>query len=488
MSTDQTISPTAAPPQPAWARLRRHPFAPLLVLLAATFMFVLDFFIVNVALPAVQTDLSASSGAIEWVVAGYGLTLAVGLVTAGRLGDRYGRRRMFALGLALFTLASAACGVAPDATTLVIARLAQGLSAALLSPQVLSIVGVTYDGEARLKALSAYGLVMGLAAVGGQLIGGALVQLDVLGLDWRACFLINVPIGLAALALTPSLVPESRAAGASRPDLAGTVLLTAGLTAIVLPLVEGRQHDWPAWTWLSLAAAPLLLGAFVAHQRWLSRRGGAPLVPPALFRARAVSAGLGTQLALWCGQASFFLVLALYLQQGRGLDALDAGLVFTVLAATYLLASLRAPALTMRFGRALPGVGALTLVAGHAALALALAAGGTHVALVGLLPGLLLVGAGMGLCITPLVTTVLSTVEPASAGATSGLLSTMQQVGGAVGVAVIGVVFFGSAVHGAGHAFELSELLLAGLALVTAALSRLLPRAAGAAGARQPRA
>ena len=446
------------------------------VVLSGTFMVVLDFFIVNVAMPAMQADLRASSGAVEWVVAGYGLTFATLLITAGRLGDQVGRRRMFSIGLGLFTVASAACGLAPSATALVVARLVQGVAAALLSPQVLSIIGVAYTGAERVRALSIYGIVLGLAAVGGQLVGGVLVQSDVAGLAWRSCFLINVPIGVAALALAPRLVPESRAERASRLDVAGTALVTATLTAVVLPLVEGRQHGWPLWTWLSLAAAPALLAAFATHQRAVSRRGGAPLLDPALFCERAFSAGLFCQLVFWCGQASFFLVLALYLQLGRGLDALQAGLVFTILAAAYLAASLRAPKLTLRLGRRLLAGGALVLASGHALLAASVADVGTTGSVGLLAPALLLVGAGMGLVITPLTSTVLQALEPQRAGAAAGALSTMQQVGNAIGVAVTGVIFFGALDGGFAHAFELSLAQLAVLCVAVAGLTRLLPR------------
>ena len=411
----------ASPPS-RLARLRASRWAPLPVVLAGTFMVVLDFFIVNVAMPAMQADLHAGTGAIEWVVAGYGLTFATLLITAGRLGDQFGRRRMFAVGLGLFTLASAACGLAWSPGALVVARLVQGFAAALLSPQVLSIIGVAYTGEDRVRALSVYGIVLGLAAVGGQLVGGVLVQADVAGLGWRTCFLINVPVGLAALALALRLVPESRAGRSSRIDVAGTVLVTAGLTAIILPLVEGRRHGWPLWTWLALAAAPVLLGAFAAQQRRLARRGGVPLLDPALFRERAFSAGLLAQLVFWAGQASFFLVLALYLQLGRGLDALQAGLVFTILAVAYLVASIRAPALTARLGRRLPAIGALVLAAGHGLLAASVADVGTTGSVGLLAPALLLVGAGMGLVITPLTSTVLTSLEPQRAGAASGAL------------------------------------------------------------------
>ena len=458
-------------------------WAPLAVLLAGTFMIVLDFFIVSVAIPSMQHDLHAGSGAIEWVVAGYGLTFATLMITAGRLGDQHGRRRMFSLGLALFTLASAACGAASDPTVLVLARVVQGIGSALLAPQVLSTLGVVYTGEARIRAFGAYGVVAGLAAAGGQLIGGALVQADVLGLGWRACFLINVPVGIAALALAPRLVPETRSPGTTRLDLTGTVLVTLGLTAIILPLVEGRQHGWPAWTWICLAAAPVLLGAFAVHQRALGRRGGAPLLEGSLFAMRGFTGGLVTQVVFWSGQASFFLVLALYLQQGRGLSALGAGLVFTIAAAAYVATSTAAPGLSTRYGRRVVAVGALVLAAGHTLLLGTVAGLGTSGAVGLLMPALALIGAGMGLLITPLMTIVLAEVRPETAGVASGVLNTAQQVGNALGVAVIGVIFFGAVPHGYAHALELSLAGLAGLLIVVAALSRLLPGSVGPADA-----
>ena len=451
-------------------------WTPLPVVLAGTFMVVLDFFIVNVALPSMQSDLHASDGAIEWVVAGYALTSAVLLITAGRLGDQFGRRRVFSAGLALFTVASLACGVAASAEALVAARLLQGAAAAVLMPNVLSIIGVVYTGADRTRALTAYGLVLGLAAVSGQLIGGLLVQADIAGLSWRTCFLINVPIGLAALALAPRVVPESRNEDASRLDVAGTLLVTAGLTAVVLPLVEGRQHGWPAWTWISLAVAPLVLGAFVAHQRRLTHRGGTPMLDTTLFRQRSFSAGLLTQFTFWGGQASFFLVLALYLQAGRGLSAMTAGLVFTILAASYLAASMVSEGMLAKFGPRMLAAGALTLAAGHALLLAAVADVGVGGSIATLVPGLLVIGAGMGLVIAPLTTTILSGVDPQRAGAASGMLATTQNVGTALGVAVTGVIFFGALHGGYDHALRLSLAQLAILLVAAAALARLLPR------------
>src|SRR5438270_11585137 len=290
MTTEQNTSTLQAPPLAGLARALTGEWAPLPVVLAGTFMVVLDFFIVNVALPSMQSDLHASGGAIEWVVAGYALTSAVFLIAAARSGDQLGRRRTFLVGLSVFTLSSAACGVASSPGMLVLARLVQGTGAALVMPNVLAIIGVTYAGPRLARALGAYGLVMGVAAAGGQLIGGALVQANVAGLGWRSCFLINVPIGLAALALAPRLVPESRAQRGGRLDLTGTMLLTGVVTAIVLPLVEGRQYGWPAWTWISLALAPVILLGFAAHQRHLAGQGGEPMMAPTLFRNRAFSA------------------------------------------------------------------------------------------------------------------------------------------------------------------------------------------------------
>jgi EmrB/QacA subfamily drug resistance transporter len=475
MST-QSIS--AVGPAPSASTQTRSRWLPLPVILAGTFMVVLDFFIVNVALPSMQAHLHASSGAIEWVVAGYGLTNAVFLITGSRLGDRLGRVRVFTVGLALFTLASAGCGLAASPEVLVISRLAQGCASAMLMPNVLAIIGVLYDGADRAKALAAYGMSMGLAAVSGQLIGGILVQVNPAGLGWRSCFLINIPIGVLAVIAAPRVIPESRGEAGSL-DLAGTVLTTLGLTAIVLPLVEGRAHGWPLWTWLSLATAPVLLGGFALQQRRLAARGGTPMMPPELFRSRAVTIGLAAQLLFWSGQASFFLVLSLYLQLGRGMSALHSGLVFTILAVAYLLTSLRAPALTVSHGRRVLAAGAGLLAIGHLTLALTIADVGIGGSVLALAPGLALVGAGMGLGITPLASLIMAAAPPQHVGATSGVLSTMQNVGNAIGVAVVGVLFYGAVSHGFAGAFQVSVIALAVALTGVAALTRLIPAKVG---------
>ena len=459
-------------------------WAPLAVILCGTFVYVLDFFIVNVALPSIQRSLGASPAAIEWVVAGYGLTSAAFLVTGGRLGDHYGRKRIFCAGIGAFTVASVLCAVAPDAGFLVAARLAQGVAAAIMAPNVLSILGTTYAGPARVKAISVYGMVMGVAAVAGQLVGGLLIAANPAGLGWRVIFWVNVPVGVVALVLARRLVPESRATAGGRLDLRGAALFTAALVAIVLPLLDGRAHGWPAWSWACLAAGPVLLAVFAAHLRAMARRGGQPLLDPAIFAAPALRAGLACQVLFWCQQAASYLLLALYLQQGRGLSPVASGGVFSVLAAGYLATSFRAPALTMRFGRRVIAAGAVTAALGNAALVAALLAHAGAAPVAALFPGLFLLGAGQGLCITPLTTTVLSHADASRAGSVSGALSTAQQVGNAIGVAVSGVVFYGLLGHGDGYAaayrWSLTEMgvLLAGVA----ALTFLMPRARLATG------
>ena len=307
------------------------PWGALPVLLAGAFMVVLDFFIVNVALPSIATDLGAGESALEWVVAGYGLTFAAFLITAGRLGDVLGRRRVYAIGLILFTVASAACGLAPSPETLVIARIAQGAAGAIVMPQVLAIVGVAFRGPDYVRALSIYGVVLGLAAVGGQIIGGVLVESAI---GWRGCFLINIPVGLAALAFgADAQVPESRAEQRAPLDLIGAVTLAVGLTAILLPLIEGRQLGWPV---VDVGQPRRRAG----DRRAVRAPPGAARAPAARPRrcsaGRGFSAGLVTQFCLACAQASFFVYLALYLQMERGLSALDAGLMFAILAVAYV--------------------------------------------------------------------------------------------------------------------------------------------------------
>ncbi len=442
------------------------------IVLTGVFVAILDFFIVNVAIPTTQRDLHAGPAAIEWVVAGYALAYGSGLVLGGRLGDVFGRRRMFALGLALFTLASVACGLAPDAGSLVAARVVQGAAAAVLAPQVLAIIRTAYSGAAQARAVNAYALTMGLAAVFGQLAGGLLIQADLFGLGWRACFLINLPIGAAALAATWRVIPESRAAGAVRLDLGGAALVTLALAATLLPLIEGREQGWPVWTWVSFALAVALLLAYAR------RRHDSPLIDLALFRERAVTAGLLTNLAFSMGMAAYFLIFAMYSQEGRGLDALHAGLVFTPIGAGYLAASLLAPRLAARFGRQIIAFGGLTRAASLAVLLVAVAG---NAPIGWLVPVLAVDGVGMGLVLSPIMGTVLSRVAPQHAGGAAGALTTAQQVGGALGVGIIGIVFYSALSGGVTVAFQHGLVYLIVITLAIAALVQWLPRARAAA-------
>ena len=454
---------------------RARKWLPLAVTLTGIFMIVLDFFVVNVAIPSIQRDLHADPAAIEWVVSAYGLCYGTGLITGGRLGDLYGRRRIFLFGLAGFTAASVACGLAGDTGVLIAGRAVQGLAASLAGPQVLSLISSGYAGRERARAIVCYGVTMGLAAVFGQLIGGALIQADVAGLGWRSCFLVNVPIGLAALILAPRLVPESGGGTGARLDPAGTVLVTAALVAIVLPLVDGRQQGWPAWAWLCLACSVPILAVFAFHQTMRRRRGRDPLIDPALFADRALSAGLIAIVAFTCAMASFFVVLALYLQEGRGLSALGSGIVFSAVGAGYLATSLAPRRITGALGRQWPALGGVVMSGGYLALRFTVAHVGTGGETAALIPALLLAGLGMGMLMAPLMTVALAGVRR-NTGAASGLLNTAVQVGNSIGVAVVGVVFFGSLPGGFAHAFGGALDWLAASPLAVTALVQLLPR------------
>jgi EmrB/QacA subfamily drug resistance transporter len=453
----------------------------MLVLLAGIFMAILDFFIVNVAIPSIQRDLHASPATIQFIVAGFALAYGAGLIVGGRCGDIFGRRRMFVVGMALFTASSAACGVAPNATFLVIGRVCQGLSAALMSPQVLTIMGAAYQGEARARAINAYGVTMGIAAVFGQLIGGLLIQADIFGLSWRACFLINVPIGIVAIALAPRFVPESRAPGRPRVDLGGMILVSLALAAVVLPLIEGREEGWPLWAWLCLAVSVPLFALFAAYEHRVPLRGGSPLIDLNLFRERAFTVGLLTQLLFFTGMASFFLVFALYIQLGRGLSPLDSGLLFSAIGAGYMATSTTARKVAAKLGRQVIALGGLLRMVGLGLLLLTMAAIGVTGHTTWFIPALIIDGAGMGLAVAPLVSTVLSRITPQHAGAASGVLSTGQQIGSAAGVAIIGIIFYGALPASPGlndytNAFRFSLVYLIGVGLTLAVLVQFLPR------------
>jgi MFS family permease len=448
---------------------------PLAVLLTGIFLIVLDFFVVNVALPSVQRDLDADTTALQWLVAGYALTFGGLLLVSSRIADRWGRRRMFVLGTGLFVLSSALCGFAPNVDTLLVARLVQGAAAAMVAPTVLSLIGDVYDGPQRVRALGAYATVMGVAAASGQLIGGLLIHLDIAGSGWRSIFLVNVPIGIAALAAAPRLLPDTRVA-TPRPDALETVLVVGTLTALVLPLVQGQSQGWPAWTWLTLGAAAVLAGLAGYRGISLRRRGVAPLVDVTPMRSRAVGAGQLGQFLLFTGMAAYFLVLALYLQDGRGLGPLASGTVFTAVAVPYMAGTRSAAFVLGRFG-ARTGItlAALSFGAGHALLLAAVAEIGTGGSVLWLVPGLALGGLGMGVTLSGLVGIVMASIQPQHAGTVSGTSSTLQQVANALGVALVGIIFFGRLDHGMVDAFEASLVYLVATTVAVAVAAAFLP-------------
>jgi EmrB/QacA subfamily drug resistance transporter len=446
----------------------------LWVILLAFFMDVLDGTIVNVAIPSIQTSLGASYSAIQWIIAGYALTFALFLITGGRLGDIFGRRRLFKLGVAGFTIASALCAAAPTPGALIAARLLQGFAGAAMWPQVLSIIQVEFSPAERPKALGFQGLVQGLAAIAGQIIGGGLIALDVFGLGWRSVFLINLPVGLITLLVANRLIPESRSETARRLDLAGVGLATLTLSLVMIPAVEGRELGWPAWTFAAFVAAIPAAALFVAAERRITARGGSPLVELRLFETRGFRIGLVSASTLYF-VISFFFLLSIYLQEGLGLSALDSGLAFTPIAAAFVAASLTGPRLAENVREYLPQVGASVAAFGLLATIFAVQAAGSGSVSVWLILAMVPVGAGMGTAIPPLIHLVLRAVPPADAGAASGTMVTAQQIGNALGVALVGTAFFselgsGTSPAAFGDAFTISLAIQAAFALVAATL------------------
>ena len=455
---------------------------PVSVAMAGMFIAILDSFIVIVTGPVIGADLALSEDALQWTLAAYQLAFAVLLVIGGRLADANGRRRMFCVGVAVFTLASVACALANGAGTLIVARVVQGAGAALMVPQVFALIVVLVPEDQRPRVFGVLGVVIGLATIGGQVIGGVLVAADLLGTGWRAVFWINVPIGLVTIALARRLVPESRVAGARSLDLAGAAVLAVALLLLVGSLIEGQQRAWPWWTWASLVSAPVLLGVFVGVERRVSNTGRDPLLAPALWRERAFVDGLLLVLCVYALLTSYYLALSVSLQRGLGLSALEAGLVYAPAALVFLVFGLIAGRAIPRYGRRVLELGATVLAAGYLATAALLLLGPSMRAST-LIPTLMLQSVGGGLLITPSLAAVLRRVAPTHVGMASGALSTAQQVGAALGVAVVGAVFFGAfdpgrdgSVAAAGHAFGVTSLVTAALSVVALALVRRLPR------------
>ena len=416
----------------------RREWLGIATVLAATFMTQVDGFVVNVASPSIQADLGAGFDQIQFVGAAYVIAFGALLITGARLGDRAGHRAVFLSGVAGFTLTSLLCGLAPHAELLIVARFLQGATAAFMVPQVLSIIRATVtDTDQRAKAVGAYSVVIGLGVICGIAGGGILVDLDVAGLGWRPVLLVNVPIGLVILALG-KLLPPGAANRGSRLDLIGAALTTVALPALLIPLVFGPGG--PAWLWLSLLVAAAVFAVLTLQQRGLVARGGAPLFPPRVLAARGMRLSLLTVAALFATNAGLFLVFTYYLQTGLRIDPFMAGLMFVPLGAGFSLASAANRWVTARVRAPVPIVGCATVAV--VLLAGALITAAPQAAQPGLLAVMIgLAGLGQGMVVPPLVAGILSRVEPADAGAASGMSTTVTQVGMALGVAVAGVVY-----------------------------------------------
>ncbi|HEX4579430.1 MAG TPA: MFS transporter [Candidatus Dormibacteraeota bacterium] len=419
----------------------------LAVVLIATFMILLDISIVNVAIPSIQRDLGATYAEIQWVLAGYQLAYAVVLITGGRLGDIFGRKRLFIIGVSGFTLASALCGLAQNPVMLVASRIVQGLMAALMYPQVLSVIQVGFPPRERGTAFGIFGGIIGIAAISGPLLGGLLISADVhianIALLWRPIFLVNLPIGIGAVIAASVYLRESRAPDAPRLDIPGTVLATAGLFLIAFPLVEGRDAGWAPWTYLMIVGGVAVMAIFGRYIRSCARRGGHPLVEPRLFGDRAFVVGSAIAMVFFAGIPAFFLTFSLYIQIGLGFSALHAGLTTLPWALAAAIASGISIRLAPRLGKRILSLGCIALVIGIAALWLTVKTAGTAVNSYEMIPALALGGVGLGLVVAPLINIILAGIQSGFAGSASGVLTTVQQIGGALGVAVIGIIFFG---------------------------------------------
>lgn len=412
------------------------------ILLFASFMDLLDATIVQVTLPSIRADLGASEAQLEWTVSGYLLAFAVALITGGRLGDLYGRRRIFLIGIGGFTLASAAASLAWSGDALVATRVLQGFFAALMVPQLLASVQALFSPRDRAPMFGLIGGVSGLAAVLGPVLGGWLVDADLWGLGWRTVFLINIPVGVAILALAARFVPETRSERPMRLDLVGVVLLSATVLSFMVPLVEGRSLGWPVWLWAPVALGALLLAVFVGQSRRRMRRDGSALLPMPLFADRGFSAGIVTQAAFQGALNAFTLPFIIYLQLGLGFDALTAGLNLLAFSLGAMVGTGAVIPLVAKLGKLLVTFGAVVMAAGVLwTFAVVEATGAEFSGWAALWP-MLLSGLGLAFIVIPLVDVALATVPIADAGAASGAYSTFQQLGAAAGVAISTTVFF----------------------------------------------
>ncbi len=475
------------------AEADRSRWLALAVVLAGAFMILLDSTIVNVAIPSIQTDLGASFGAIEWVISGYALAYGLLLIPAGRLADRFGHKRLFLIGLIGFTITSILCGTANSPTALIGWRVAQGAMAGVMNPAILAIIQATFPPQERGKAFGMYGAVSGVAVALGPLLGGLLIQANLQGLGWRPIFLLNIPIGIVTVLAALRVLKETRGrAGAI--DVAGALLVAAGVLLVSVPLIEGRAAGWPVWTFVALAAAVPVFVAFALWEARLVRLEQDPLIDIRLFRNRAFSVGVAIGFSYFAGFIGLVFALSLYLQIGLGFSALTAGLILLPFAAGSFAGSAFSDLIAQRIGRWVVALGSGMVIAGIVGLIATMRAVGNDVSGWELVPSLLVAGLGSGLVIAPNVDIVLAGVPWQDAGAAGGVLNTAQRLGNALGVAVVGVALFGSlAAYAEQAATEAAPQLRADLSaafgdevIADAAMAEFVPCFVAQAGADDP--
>jgi EmrB/QacA subfamily drug resistance transporter len=408
------------------------------VVIAANVMDLMDATIVNVAGPSIRAALGGSASTLQWLPAGYTLAFAVFLITGARLGDMFGRRRLFLIGSAGFTVMSAACAVAPSMEVLIVFRVLQGSFGALMIPQGFGMIKEVFDDEEITKVFGAFGPVMGLSILAAPILAGALVEANLWGVGWRLVFLINVPIGVAAFAGAVRVLPRTVAHPGIRLDIGGMVLIGVALSVIIYPLIQGRAAGWPVWTFLLLAAGAVLLGAFAL---WERRPHGDPLIEPGLLANRTYTSGILVALAFFGAFGGLVLCVSLFAQLGEHFSPVHAGLTLMAMVVGMIAGMGAGFALVKPLGRHLLHIGVAIVAAG--AVVLAMSVTGTRTAsTLDLAPGLFLFGLGAGLSIGQLFDFILAGVGMNEVGSASGVLEAVQQVSSALGVAALGTVFF----------------------------------------------
>ncbi|MGF7228653.1 MAG: MFS transporter [Candidatus Saccharibacteria bacterium] len=427
----------------------------LLIVAFAFVMDLLDSTIVNIAIPSIQSNLGASYATIQWLIAGYSLTFALLLITGGRMGDVFGYKKIFLLGIGGFTIASLLTGIAPNAGFLVVSRLLQGSMAALMVPQVMSLMQVMYKPEERAGVMGMFGMLGGLAASLGPIIGGLLIKANLFGWDWRPIFLINLPVGIFAFLAGTKYLPNGKSEHPLHLDIKGTLLVVVALTLLVLPLIEGRDLGWPIWTMIMLASSIPAFAAFAWYERRKDQIDKSALIVPALFKVRTFVAGIGLNVIVESIMIGYFLTFGLSLQIGLGFSPLKAALtgIPTAVGMTVGFAVL-GQKMVGKFGRKVITFGAATFSAGLIYTSWIISHYTLNAHPWQFIPGLFIIGVGLSLVMVPIFSAALQDVDSTHAGSASGILNAVQQVGGAVGVAVIGVIFFGQLGHGAYKSFD----------------------------------